>query len=112
MRFLADENFRFPAVAALRDRGHDVSSIADDHAGSSDELVAEICDRDARILLTFDKDFGDLVFRRILCCGTRPGARQTATNPEVPARVIMGLGAFGSAMSGANGEDTERQKKL
>ncbi len=42
MSFLADENFPFPALAALRERGHDVSSVADEHAGSSDEVVTEI----------------------------------------------------------------------
>jgi hypothetical protein len=40
MRFLASENFRFPALAALRDRGYGISSIAEDHAGSPDELIA------------------------------------------------------------------------
>ena len=62
MRFLADENFPFPALVALRDGGYEVSSIAEDHAGSPDELVAATCDNEERILLTFDKDFGDLVY--------------------------------------------------
>ncbi len=91
MRFLADENFPFPAVAALRDRGHDVSSIADDHAGSSDELVAEICDRDARILLTFDKDFGDLVFRRGLKSGSSVVLLRIVPEPNVVADLIHSL---------------------
>ena len=52
MRLLADENFPFPALAMLRDRGYDVSWVADCHAGSSDELVAALCDREKRIRLT------------------------------------------------------------
>ena len=70
MRFLADENFPFPALAVLRDRGHDVSWVAEGHAGSADEVVAAICDLEERVLLTFDKDFGDLVFRRGLSSGS------------------------------------------
>lgn len=70
MRFLADENFPLPALAALRGRGHDVFSIAESYGGSTDETVAEICDREERILLTFDKDFGEMVFRRGLPAGS------------------------------------------
>lgn len=55
---------------ALRDRGYDVISIAEEHAGSPDEAVAAICDGEARILLTFDKDFGEMVFRRGLAAGS------------------------------------------
>ncbi len=61
---------RSQPLTALRNRGYDVSSVAEGHAGSSDELVAAICDRAELILLTFDKDFGDLVFRRGLSSGS------------------------------------------
>jgi predicted nuclease of predicted toxin-antitoxin system len=61
VRFLADENFPRTGLAALRERGYDVFSIAESDPGLSDELVAAICDREERILLTFDKDFGELV---------------------------------------------------
>lgn len=70
MKFLADENFPLPALSALRNNGHEVSSVAEDHAGLSDEAVAEICEREGRILLTFDKDFGEMIFRRGLSAGS------------------------------------------
>jgi predicted nuclease of predicted toxin-antitoxin system len=70
VKFLADENFPFPALSAFRNRGYDVSSVAEARAGSSDEAVAEICDREARILLTFDKDFGEMIFRRGMSAGS------------------------------------------
>jgi predicted nuclease of predicted toxin-antitoxin system len=69
MTFLADENFPRPALLVLREAGNDVRSVAEDCPGSSDEEVADICARDARVLLTFDKDFGELVFRRGLRAG-------------------------------------------
>ena len=64
MRTMADENFPRPALEALRKAGCDVFSIAEDCPGVSDEEVAALCADQHRILLTFDKDFGELIFHR------------------------------------------------
>ena len=58
MRFLADENFPGEAIRALRASGNDVIGIGDDAPGSSD--AEALAAREERILLTFDKDFGEL----------------------------------------------------
>ena len=63
MRLLADENFPGPAVNTLRQLGHDVVWVTEDSSGCSDEDVLARCAREARVLLTFDKDFGELAFR-------------------------------------------------
>ncbi|GAB4580906.1 MAG: hypothetical protein Fur0022_36500 [Anaerolineales bacterium] len=63
MRFLANENFPLDAVRALRALGHDVVWIRTDAPGSSDPQVLDRAQRESRILLTFDKDFGELAFR-------------------------------------------------
>ena len=60
MRFLANENFLGAAVAALRAAGNDVIWIGTVAPGSNDPDVLAWAARDERILLTFDKDFGDL----------------------------------------------------
>ncbi|HWF45573.1 MAG TPA: DUF5615 family PIN-like protein [Bryobacteraceae bacterium] len=91
MKFLADENFPFPALAALRERGYDVFSVAEGHAGSSDEMVAAICDSEERILLTFDKDFGDLVFRRGLSSGSSVVLLRIMPEPRLVFDVIRSL---------------------
>ena len=70
MRVLADENFPGPALAALRKAGWDVLSVAEECPGVPDEEVAALCANQQRILLTFDKDFGELVFRRGLPAGS------------------------------------------
>ena len=70
MKFQADENFSRPALLALRNAGHDIRSVAEESPGLPDEQVAELCERDQRVLLTFDKDFGELVFRRGLRAGS------------------------------------------
>jgi predicted nuclease of predicted toxin-antitoxin system len=62
LRFLADESCDFAAVRALRGEGFDVLSVAEVDPGSDDERVIELATRDNRILLTEDKDFGQLVF--------------------------------------------------
>lgn len=58
MRLLADENTPFPAIAALRDAGHDVASVSELSPGASDTDIFAWIIRDDRIILTFDKDFG------------------------------------------------------
>ncbi len=71
MRFLANENFPGDAVAALRAAGHDVAWVRTDAPGSPDPAVLRWAVDDHRILLTFDKDFGELAFRAKLpaACG-------------------------------------------
>lgn len=64
MRLLANENFPLEAVAALRRAKHDTAWVREDAPGSPDETVLERAVRERRVLLTFDKDFGTLVFRR------------------------------------------------
>ena len=51
-----------------------------------DEEVAELCDQDERVLLTFDKDFGELVFRS----GLRAGSAIVLFRlvPESPLEVL------------------------
>jgi len=63
MRFLANENFPFDAVEALLQKGHDVVWIRTDAPGISDPEVLHLAQVEERILLTFDKDFGELAFR-------------------------------------------------
>jgi len=68
MRFLADENFPGGAIRLLRQHGHDVASLAETSPGASDYAVLARAMQEGRILLTFDKDFGEL------CKSSAPGA--------------------------------------
>ena len=63
MRFLANENFPLDAVEVLRQNGHDVVWIRVESPGISDPEVLSRAQAENRILLTFDKDFGELAFR-------------------------------------------------
>lgn len=63
MRFRANENFPGDAVAALLAAGHDIVWVRTDAPGMKDADVLSWAEREARILLTFDKDFGELAWR-------------------------------------------------
>jgi predicted nuclease of predicted toxin-antitoxin system len=63
-RFLADENVPMPSVVLLRAAGLDVTTIVEDAAGVDDGGVLARARRAGRILLTFDRDHGDLIFRQ------------------------------------------------
>jgi predicted nuclease of predicted toxin-antitoxin system len=71
MRFLADENFPGIAVSALAAAGHDVVWVRTTAPGISDPEVLAWTVREDRILLTFDKDFGELARQSALpaTCG-------------------------------------------
>ena len=62
MRFLADESADFAAVRALRAAGHDVAAAAEIAPRADDADVIDLSVAEKRILLTEDKDFGQLVY--------------------------------------------------
>lgn len=66
MKFVVDE-CTGPAVAAwLQAQQHDVISIYDTARGLEDEKILEFAYREQRVLITNDKDFGELIFRNQL----------------------------------------------
>lgn len=62
MRILADESVEGEVVARLRSAGHDVAYIPETSAGLRDDEVFARANAENRVLLTEDKDFGDLAF--------------------------------------------------
>jgi predicted nuclease of predicted toxin-antitoxin system len=71
VRFLADENIPRAVVEALAKQGHDVSTIGHFDRGAGDQQIVARAEREARVILTFDKDFGEIAFRSVLSplCG-------------------------------------------
>lgn len=63
MRFLANENFPFPSVRLLRENNCYVKSIAEEFPGIADSAVMKIATEENLIILTFDKDYGEIIFR-------------------------------------------------
>ena len=63
MKFLADECCDTEIVSSLRENGHDVIYVLERKPGVSDDEVLLEAFNEERILLTEDKDFGELVYR-------------------------------------------------
>jgi predicted nuclease of predicted toxin-antitoxin system len=64
MNFLLDQSVDARLVAWLTARGHDTKRIGRDYPhGLPDREVLAIAQRERRILITDDRDFGELVFR-------------------------------------------------
>ena len=63
MNILADENIEKSVIDFLRD-SQNIISIAELKPGITDQEVAELANNSNAILLTEDKDFGEIVFRQ------------------------------------------------
>jgi len=63
MKILANENFPLLAVEAMREAGHDIVWARTEMPGAGDEQVLRRAQEELRLLVTFDKDFGELAFR-------------------------------------------------
>jgi predicted nuclease of predicted toxin-antitoxin system len=66
MKLLADENIDFSVILRLREAGHEVIAVAELAPGIPDEEVMDRANAQAAMLLTEDKDFGELAFRQFL----------------------------------------------
>lgn len=64
MRWLIDECVDVNLVVQLRESGHDVIYMSDAAPRATDAEVMSRANSENRLLLTEDKDFGDLVFRQ------------------------------------------------
>src|ERR1700676_4997525 len=87
MRFLANENFPGAAVTSIRAAGHEVEWVRIAAPGMSDSDVLAWAARDERILLTFDKDFGELARASALpgMCGVVLFRRGNSPPPRLRA---------------------------
>ena len=89
---VADENVAASAVQALRDAGHRVVYISEEQPGSPDTSVLQrACDTDAT-LLSFDRDYGELIFRRgHLAPRSVIYLRDIPSSPAEMVSVVQGL---------------------
>ena len=63
MKFLANENIPSICVAMLEAAGHDVLHVVRACPGASDTDILKLARSQGRIVITFDRDYGELVFR-------------------------------------------------
>jgi predicted nuclease of predicted toxin-antitoxin system len=116
MRLLANENFPLRSAHILRATGFDISVVGVEHEGITDHEVMQIAIAEARTIITFDRHYGELIFRH----GYRPPAgvvylRWRRFGPEDPGRYLVELLKsaeidFSHALTVID-EDTIRQRR-
>ena len=91
MKYLANENFPKTSAKILKERGWDIEHIGETNMGIRDEEVMEVAISEHRIIITFDSDYGELVYKH----GYRPPGivylRIKKFTPEYPANLLLKL---------------------
>jgi predicted nuclease of predicted toxin-antitoxin system len=92
MRFVANENIPLSSVRQIRAAGHEVFAVTESAPGITDADVLSWAVQEAAIVLTFDRDYGELIYRHQL--PTPPGViyfRFQPTTPNEPAIQLLEL---------------------
>lgn len=92
MRLLADENVPVPSIHLLRTAGYAVEAMIELAPGTSDPEVLAHARQHGQILITFDRDFGELVYHRgsVVPAGIIY-LRLSPADPEEAGRVLLDL---------------------
>jgi predicted nuclease of predicted toxin-antitoxin system len=88
MKFVADESLDFQIVERLRQDGWDVSYVAEMEPGISDTDVLHLANTREALIITSDRDFGELIFRQhLLSHGIIP-VRLAGITPQLKAETV------------------------
>jgi predicted nuclease of predicted toxin-antitoxin system len=102
MNFVADESCAGPIIRALREAGHDVVAIVEVAKGATDEAVLDRALNEKRVLITEDRDFGELVYAH-----GRPSTGvilvrfQSLARRVKPATVVEAVAKLGARLQNA-----------
>jgi len=99
MQFLANEDVPVASIHRLRAAGYDAVSVIGESPGVKDESVLSRAHAEQRIILTFDRDYGELIYRRRL--PTPAGVadfRFVPTTSEEPAERFIESHLRGSSL--------------
>ena len=88
MKFLADENIDRQIVERLRQAGYQIWYVTEMFPSISDEIVLQLANEEQALLLTADKDFGELVFRQRLMHLGVILIRLAGLSPNVKAKIV------------------------
>lgn len=101
MILVADEGVDQPIIEHLRGQGHQVTAIAELAPGLSDDEVLRMANDQHALLLTQDRDFGELVFRlRRAAHGVLLIRLHGIVTADKAARVGSALGVHGETLVG------------
>jgi predicted nuclease of predicted toxin-antitoxin system len=85
VKFLLDENVPLPSAHALRNLGWDVRHVAEDCPSEKDSEIVKMAKEEERVLITFDRDYGELIYKRRL--PSPPGIIYLRFDPDYPTQV-------------------------
>ncbi|TAK52035.1 MAG: hypothetical protein EPO24_15465 [Bacteroidetes bacterium] len=90
MKFLANENFPVASVRILQEAGYDTKFIGFECPSISDVEVITLAVQESRTIITFDKDYGELIYKY----GHKPKGgviflRLKEFTPEEPAEYLL-----------------------
>ena len=116
MKFLANENIPYQSVKILRDAGFDIVSVSEEFPSVKDETVILYSTIENRIILTFDRDYGDLIFNHGINFSVGVVyLRISSFEPAEPARILLKLFKANLELEGyftVISENNIRQRKL
>jgi len=92
LKYLANENVPFSSITFLKSKGYDIKAIGVDDPSITDEQVMQIAIDENRIIITYDSDYGELIFKH----GYKPQAgvifiRTQPTEPLETAKILEEL---------------------
>jgi len=88
VKFVADEGVDRQIVDRLRREGHSVWYVAEMAPGISDGLVLDLAKQQEALLLTGDKDFGELMYRRRRLAAGAVLIRLAGIAPDKKAEIV------------------------
>lgn len=91
LSFVADESVDRQIVERLRYRGFDVLYVAEMAPGIPDDAVLAEANRRHAVLLTADKDFGELVFRQRALSSGVVLVRLAGLSPDTKAEMVAAV---------------------
>jgi predicted nuclease of predicted toxin-antitoxin system len=92
MNFLANENFPMASIHIMRKAGFDVAAIIETSPGITDSEVLHMARQENRVILTFDRDYGELIYK-----SNRPTPKGVVyfrflpSTPAEPGRKVLQL---------------------
>lgn len=113
MTLLCDEGVDRPIVEHLRQAGFEVLYVAEMEAGLPDEGVLERANQANALLITADKDFGELVFRQRRLSGGVVLLRLAGLDEETKRDAVLSvLTAYESELLGAFSVITPKRVRI
>lgn len=109
--YLADENFPIASVRLLRAAGLNVVAVIEESPGATDATILKHAEREQLVILTFDRDYGESIFR--LHLGRPSGVvyfRYDPATPEEPGEHLLQLLALSGLQLVSKFTVTDRER--